>query len=115
MSVINSGSFAKALWPGVKTWYGKSYDEYDVEWDKLVDTEKSSRAFEEDVGISSFGLALVKPEGSPISYDSEKQGFITRYQPVVFALGFVITREMMDDDLYDIVGQKKAQGLVFPS
>jgi hypothetical protein len=113
MSVINSGSFAKALWPGVKTWYGKSYDEYDVEWDKLVDTEKSSRAFEEDVGISSFGLALVKPEGSPISYDSEKQGFITRYQPVVFALGFVITREMMDDDLYDIVGQKKAQGLAF--
>jgi hypothetical protein len=113
MSVINSGSFAKALWPGINEWYGKEYAEYEVEWTKLVDTEKSSRAFEEDVGISSFGLAVVKPEGSPISYDSERQGFITRYSHVVYALGFVITREMMEDDLYDIVGQRKAKGLAF--
>lgn len=113
MSVINSGSFAKALWPGVNAWYGKEYDEYPVEWDKLFDKFTSSRAFEEDVGVSSFGLAVVKPEGSPVSYDSEKQGFITRYQHVVYALGFVITREMMDDDQYDIVGQRKAQGLAF--
>lgn len=113
MSVINSGSFAKALWPGVNAWYGKSYDEYPQEWDKLFDKYTSSRAFEEDVGISSFGLAVVKPEGAAVSYDSEKQGFITRYQHVVYALGFIITREMMDDDQYDIVGQKKAQGLAF--
>jgi hypothetical protein len=73
----------------------------------------SSRAFEEDVGISSFGLAVVKTEGSPISYDSERQGFITRYQHVVYALGFIITREIMEDDQYDIVGQRKAQGLAF--
>jgi hypothetical protein len=113
MSVINSGSFAKALWPGVNAWYGKEYEEYPVEWDKLFDTYTSSRAFEEDVGISSFGLAVVKPEGSAISYDSEKQAFITRYQHVVYALGFVITREMMEDDQYDVVGQRKAQGLAF--
>lgn len=113
MSVITSGSFAKALWPGVNAWYGKEYDEYPVEYTNLFDTFKSSRAFEEDVGISSFGLAVVKPEGSPISYDSEKQGFITRYQHVVYALGFIITREMMDDDQYDVVGQRKAQGLAF--
>jgi hypothetical protein len=113
MSVINSGSFAKALWPGVNAWYGKEYAEYPVEWDKLFDKFTSDRAFEEDVGVSSFGLAVVKPEGSPISYDSEKQGFITRYQHVVYALGFVITREIMEDDQYDIVGQRKAQGLAF--
>jgi hypothetical protein len=113
MSVINSGSFAKALWPGVNAWYGKEYDEYPVEYTKLFDTFKSSRAFEEDVGISSFGLAVVKPEGDSITYDSEKQGFITRYQHVVYALGFVITREMMEDDQYDVVGQRKAQGLAF--
>lgn len=111
MAVMTSGSFAKALWPGVNAWYGKAYNDYPVEWDKLVDTQKSSRAFEEEVGISSFGLAVVKPEGAGISYDSEQQGFITRYQHVVYALGFIITREMMDDDLYDIVGQRKAQGL----
>jgi len=111
MAVMTSGSFAKALWPGVNAWYGKAYNDYPVEWDKLVDTQKSSRAFEEEVGISSFGLAVVKPEGAGISYDSERQAFITRYQHVVYALGFIITREMMDDDLYDIVGQRKAQGL----
>jgi hypothetical protein len=111
--VINTGSFAKALWPGVNAWYGKSYDEYPVEWDKLFDKYTSSRAFEEDVGISSLGLAVMKPEGTAISYDAEKQGFITRYQHVVYALGFIITREMMEDDLYDVVGQRKAQGLAF--
>lgn len=113
MSIINSGSFAKALWPGVNAWYGKEYNEYPVEFDKLFDKFTSSRAFEEDVGISSFGLAVVKPEGAGISYDTERQAFITRYQHVVYALGFVITREMMEDDQYDIVGERKAQGLAF--
>lgn len=113
MSIINSGSFAKALWPGVNAWYGKEYAEYPVEYTKLFDKFTSSKAFEEDVGISSFGLAVQKGEGSPISYDSERQGFITRYQHVVYALGFVITREMMEDDQYDVVGQKKAQSLAF--
>jgi hypothetical protein len=113
MSVISTGSFAKALWPGINAWYGKEYGEYDVEWDRLFDKNTSTRAFEEDVGISSFGLAVVKPEGASISYDSERQGFITRYQHIVYALGFIITREMMEDDQYDIVGQRKAQGLAF--
>jgi len=113
MSIINSGSFAKALWPGVNAWYGKAYDEYKVEYTDLFDKFSSSKAFEEDVGISSFGLAVAKTEGSPISYDSERQAFITRYQHVVYALGFIITREMMEDDQYDVVGQKKAQGLAF--
>jgi len=113
MSIINSGSFAKALWPGVNAWYGKAYNEYSVEYTKLFDTFKSSKAFEEDVGVSSFGLAVQKSEGAPISYDTERQAFITRYQHVTYALGFIITREVMDDDQYSIVGQRKAQGLAF--
>jgi Mu-like prophage major head subunit gpT len=113
MSVINSSSFAKALWPGINAWYGKAYSEYPVEYTKLFDTFKSTRQFEEDVGVSSFGLANIKGEGSPISYDTERQAFITRYNHVVYALGFVITREIMEDDQYDVVGQRKAQGLAF--
>src|SRR5574343_562355 len=113
MSVINSSSFTKALWPGVNAWYGKAYSEYPVEYTKLFDTFKSRKAFEEDVGVSSFGLAVVKPEGSPIQYDSERQAYISRYNHVVYALGFVITREIVDDDQYDVVGQRKAQGLAF--
>lgn len=111
MSLINSGSFAKALWPGVNAWYGKSYSDYSVEYTDLFDKFTSTKAFEEDVGISSFGLAVQKPEGAAITYDSERQGFITRYQHVVFALGFIITREVMEDDQYDVVGQKKANAL----
>lgn len=111
MSIINSGSFAKALWPGVNAWYGKSYNDYPTEYDQLFEKNTSNRAFEEDVGISSFGLAVQKPEGSSIVYDSERQGFITRYQHVVFALGFIITKEAYDDDQYEVVGKRKAQGL----
>jgi Mu-like prophage major head subunit gpT len=113
MSTINSSSFAKALWPGVNAWYGKAYSEYPVEYTKLFETYKSSKQFEEDVGVSSFGLAVTKGEGAPITYDSERQSFITRYNHVVYALGFIITREIMDDDQYDVVGQRKAQGLAF--
>lgn len=113
MSVINSSSFAKALWPGINAWYGKAYDEYPVEWKTLFDEYKSRKQFEEDVGVSSFGLAVQKPEGSPVTFDTERQGFITRYNHTVFALGFVITREIYEDDQYDVVGQRKAQGLAF--
>lgn len=113
MAVITSSSFAKALWPGINKWYGQSYDEYPVEWDKLFEKNSSKRAYEEDVGTSGFGLAQVKAEGAPISYDSERQGFTTRYSHVVYALGFVITREIYEDDLYDVVGKRKAKGLAF--
>lgn len=111
MSLINTGSFSKALWPGVNKWYGKEYNDYETEYDKIFEKKTSNKTFEETVSISSFGLAYIKPEGSPIVYDSERQGFVTRFQHTVFALGFIITREVMEDDQYDIVGQRKAQGL----
>ena len=113
MGVITSSSFAKALYPGVSAWYGKEYNEFPVEYDKLFDMHSSTRAYEEDVGISSFGLAQRKPEGQAIAYDEESQAFVTRYAHTVFALGFVITREVYEDDMYDVVGQRKAQGLAF--
>ena len=113
MGVITTTSFAKALWPGVNTWYGDAYNEYQTEWDKLFEKHTSRRAFEEDVGTTGFGLAVVKNEGAPITYDSSRQGFTSRYNHVAFALGFIITREMYEDDLYDVIGKKKAQALAF--
>ena len=113
MSVINTSSFAKALWPGVNAWYGKAYNEYPVEWTDLFEQHKTDRAFVEDVGISGFGLASIKTEGAPITYDSERQGFTTRYTMVTYALGFIVTREAFDDDLYGVVGERRAQGLAF--
>lgn len=113
MSIINTGSFSKALWPGINAWYGKAYDEYPVEWTDLFDRYTSRKAYEEDVGITSFGLAQIKPEGQGIQYDTERQGFITRYTHIVYALGFIITKEMFDDDQYDVVGERRARGLAF--
>lgn len=113
MANITNASFAKALWPGVNQWYGDAYKEYPVEWDKLFEKNTSRRAFEEDVGSSHFGLMSVKPEGSAITYDSARQGFTSRYNHVVYALGFVITREVYEDDQYDVVGKLKASSLAF--
>ena len=110
---INTGSFAKALWPGVNKFYGDAYNEYQTEWDKLFDKQNSSKAFEEIVGGSYFGLAPIKSEGAPISYDSARQGFTSRFNHVVYALGFIITREIYEDDQYDLVGKLKAQSLAF--
>lgn len=113
MAIINTGSFSKALFPGVNAWYGKGYDEFKVEYTDLFDTYTSRKAFEEDVGITSFGLLQVKPEGKGIMYGTERQAFINRYTHVVYSLGFIITKEMFDDDQYDVVGERRARGLAF--
>lgn len=111
--VISTSSFAKALWPGVNKWYGDKYKEFEVQWDKLFDKNTSRRAWEEDVGMSMFGLPVQKAEGAPITYDTSRQGFTSRYNHVVWALGFIVTREAFDDDLYDIIGRQKATSLAF--
>lgn len=113
MSEITTSSFAKALWPGVNKWYGDAYNEFKPQWDKLFEKHSSRRAWEEDVGVSMFGLPTIKAEGAPISYDSSRQGFTSRYNHVVYALGFIVTREAVDDDLYDVVGKQKAKSLAF--
>jgi hypothetical protein len=110
-SPINSGSFAKALWPGVNTWYGEGYQSYSPQWEPIFSKETSKKQWEEDVGISGFGFATLKPEGGNINFDSATQGFTTRYTHSVFGLGFVITREMYEDDQYGVVGKKRAQAL----
>lgn len=112
MSVpINTGTFPKALQVGVNTFYGEAYGQYEVQYTDIFTTETSKKNFEEDVGISGFGLAQLKPEGSGINYDTMTQGFTTRYTHQVFALGFKITREMVEDDQYGFISKKRAQAL----
>ena len=113
MAIITTGSFAKALWPGVNAWYGKSYSEYPVEHDKLFDKYSSRKAWEEDVGTTSFGLAFLKGEGASVQFDTEQQGFVSRYTHAEYALGFIITKNMVEDDLYDVVGERKAKSLAY--
>lgn len=111
--VITTGSFAKLLWPGIRKVYGVSYDEYPVEYAKIFDKVSSEKAWEEYLGFSGFGLAQVKDENAPIKFDSAQQGFVTRGVNVALATGFQITREMFKDDLYGVIGSKKARALAF--
>ena len=108
---ITTGNFAKALWPGVNSWYGQSYNDFKTEYTDIFTTHKSKRAWEEDVLVSSFGLAFQKAEGGAVQYDTERQGFTTRYTPVEYALGFIITKNMVADDLYGIVGPRRSKAL----
>lgn len=106
VGVVSTASIAKAIWPGVNKFYGLGYNEHSKEFEMIFDKETSTKAYEEDVLLSGTGLAPVKEQGSSISYDSIAQGFITRYTHVVYALGFIVTREMMDDDQYDLAFKK---------
>lgn len=113
MAIITTGSFAKAIFPGVNAFWGKAYESHKKEYTDLFEVSKSTRNYEEDVGISGFGLAPVKSESGSISYDDERQTYVKRYTHTVYGIGFIITREMMEDDLYDIVGERRSKGLAF--
>lgn len=111
MAVITSGSFSKLLYPGLNAIFGKAYNDYPEQWSEIFDKFTSRKAFEEDLSVSSFGLAVQRAEGAPITYDTEVQGFLTRYQHVEYGLGFVITRNMYEDDQYDQEGAKRSKAL----
>lgn len=112
---INTGSFAQALWPGVNRWYGDSYKEFPTEWTDLFDQDSSDKAYEELVGISGFGLAMEKSEGSGIQFDSASQTWVTRAINKTYTLGFVLTQELLEDNQYRIatLGKRDARALAF--
>jgi hypothetical protein len=113
MAVITTGNHPKALWPGIKEWWGRSYTEHPEEWVDLFERETSDKAYEEDVEISGFGLAPIKNQGIAIDYDTEQQGAVTRYTHVAYALGYIVTFEELRDDLYEVVSKRRAKQLAF--
>ena len=113
MGIISTSNFAKDLIPGVKTWFGLKYKEYPIEYKDIFEIGKSTRAFEEEAGVTGFGLAAVKTEGAGIAYDSQEQGFVSRYTHVTYGLGFIITREMYEDGIAVTVSLRRANALAF--
>src|ERR1700756_381596 len=95
---INTGSIAKLLWPGLNAIWGADYTEHPMEFTDLFDKETSDKAYEEDQLLPGLGLAPVKLESQATSYDSTSQGYTTRYTHVAYGLGFVITREAIEDN-----------------
>jgi|APGre2960657423_1045063.scaffolds.fasta_scaffold00499_7 hypothetical protein len=109
--IITTASHPKALWPGIKAWWGQTYDEHETEYTDLFDCETSDKNYEEDVQLTGFGLVPVKSQGSATTYDSEIQGFVTRYTHVAYAMGYIVTKEELDDNLYEQVSRKRAAAL----
>ena len=110
---ITTGNHPKALWPGIKAWFGRVYDEHQEEFPALFDMDTSDRAYEEDVEVTGFGLAPVKAEGGGVSYDSEVQGYVARYTHVAYSMGYICTYEELKDNLYEVVSKRRAQALAF--
>lgn len=109
--VITTASHPKALWPGVKAWWGQVYNEHTEEYPHLFDGDSSTQNYEEDVQLTGFGLAPRKTEGTGVTYDSEVQGFTTRYTHIAYALGYIVTKEELDDNLYMEVSKKRSAAL----
>lgn len=109
--VITTANHPKALWPGIKAWWGQVYDEHPTEYTDLFDGDSSTRNYEEDVQLTGFGLAQQKSEGAAVSFDSEVQGFTTRYTHIAYALGYIVTKEELDDNLYEVVSKRRSAAL----
>ena len=108
---INTGNFPKSLWPGVESFYGLEYNEFATQYTDIYETRSSRKAFEEVVGSSGLGAAGVKPEGQSVLFDNAEQGFITRFTHVTYGLGFTITKEAVEDDLYDQIAMVRSKSL----
>lgn len=111
--VITTGAHPRALWPGVKAWFGRQYTEHDQEYPEWFDVETSDKAYEEDVEISGFGVLREKDQGSPLTYDTEVQGAVTRYTNTAYAGGYIVTYEELRDNLYEVVSKRRAAALAF--
>ena len=113
MAAITTGAHPKALWPGVEAWFGAKYTEHPLECNDLFDVSTSKQAYEENAENTSFGLAPVKSEGAGIAYDSHTQGVVARYTHIAYALGYIVTKEELDDNLYKSKSFDRAEYLAF--
>ena len=108
---ISRAQLLKELLPGLNALFGLEYNKYENEHDEIYDTETSDRSFEEEVKLSGFGQASVKDEGSAINYDTAQESFSTRYNHETIAMGFSITEEAMEDELYDSLSARYTKAL----
>lgn len=111
--VISTGNHPKLLWPGVFTTWGQIYEQHQKEYVDLYEVRSSDKAYEQAVQVTPFGLAPVKPQGSPVTYDSEIQGAVSTYQHIAYALGYIVTYEELQDNLYKEVATRRAEGNAF--
>jgi len=108
---ISRAQALKELLPGLNALFGLEYKKYENEHAEIYETESSDRSFEEEVKLSGFGAAPVKNEGSAITYDNAQESFTARYTHETVAMGFAITEEAMEDNLYDSLSARYTKAL----
>jgi len=108
---ISRAQLVKELEPGLNALFGLEYKNYANEHAAIFDTENSDRAFEEEVMLSGFGNAGVKPEGQSVNYDAATETFTARYTHETLALAFSITEEAIEDNLYDRLASRYTKAL----
>lgn len=97
---LNTGNFASLLAPGLHTLWGLDYNQWEEEYSKVFTLDTSSKNYEDDQELSGFGLVPPKPQGRGITYDTAAEGGTKRYTHTTYGLGFSVTEEMYEDDLY---------------
>jgi len=108
---ISRAQLLKELLPGLNALFGLEYARYGEEHKEIYTTEKSERSFEEETKLSGFSAAPVKAEGSAIAYDNAQEAFTARYNHETIALGFSITEEAVEDNLYDSLSARYTKAL----
>ena len=108
---ISRGQLVKELEPGLNALFGLEYKRYENQHAEIFDTENSDRAFEEEVMLSGFANAQVKPEGSGVTFDNAQETFTARYTHETIALAFSITEEAIEDNLYDRLASRYTKAL----
>jgi hypothetical protein len=108
---ISRAQLLKELLPGLNALFGMEYARYGEEHKEIYETETSERSFEEETKLSGFSAAPVKNEGSAIAYDNAQEAWSTRYTHETIALGFSITEEAVEDNLYDSLSARYTKAL----
>lgn len=111
MAAISRAQLLKELLPGLNALFGLEYSRYEEEHKMIYTTESSDRSFEEETKIGGFGAAPVKQEGEAVSYDTAQESFTARFNHETVALGFSITEEAMEDNLYDSLSARYTKAL----
>jgi len=108
---ISRAQLLKELLPGLNALFGLEYARYGEQHKEIYETETSERSFEEETKLSGFSAAPVKNEGSAIAYDNAQEAFTARYNHETIALGFSITEEAVEDNLYDSLSARYTKAL----
>jgi hypothetical protein len=108
---ISRAQLLKELLPGLNALFGLQYKTYEQEHNEIYETETSERSFEEETKLSGFSAAPVKNEGSAIAYDNAQEAWTARYNHETIALGFSLTEEAIEDNLYDSLSARYTKGL----